>query len=57
MQMMDIVVKLSSTPSPDPRYTWYQKPVRFEDARGQVFPVPSEYNWGVSPINQCKYQH
>lgn len=32
----------------DTRHTWAQAPVKFEDALGRVFPVPSEYDWDVS---------
>ena len=38
----------ASAPSPDLRLTWFQEPVRFEDAMGRVIPIPSEYDWGVS---------
>src|SRR2546423_4329426 len=51
MQIVSFMVKLqTTTPSPDLRYTWAQDPVRFEDAMGRSFPIPSEYNWGVSSI-------
>ncbi|KAF2835247.1 hypothetical protein M501DRAFT_942486 [Patellaria atrata CBS 101060] len=36
----------TSGPVPNLQYTWFQEPVRFEDAMGRVFPVPSEYTWG-----------
>ena len=39
--------------SPDLRYTWFQEPVRFEDALGRVIPIPSGYNWGVSSLVQA----
>ena len=32
----------------DTRHTWVQEPVKFEDALGRIFPVPSEYDWEVS---------
>jgi len=35
----------SSLTGPDPRFTWYQVPVKVEDALGRVFPVPSEYSF------------
>ena len=38
----------ASTPSPELRYTWVQEPIKFEDAMGQVIPIPSEYNWEAS---------
>jgi hypothetical protein len=49
MQLMTIVAKpQSSGLSLDPRYTWVQEPVKFEDAMGRLIPIPSEYNWAVS---------
>lgn len=52
MQIMDILVKqqVSGKP-PDVQHTWFQIPVRFEDALGRVIPIPSEYNWSVRSIN------
>jgi len=50
LQIINLMVKLQSTSlAPDLRHTWVQEPVRFEDALGRILPVPSEYNWGVSP--------
>ena len=37
-----------STTAPDLHHTWFQQPVKFEDALGRILPVPSEYNLGVS---------
>ena len=37
-----------STKAPDLHHTWFQQPVKFEDALGRILPVPSEYNLGVS---------
>lgn len=34
----------------DTRHTWAQAPVKFEDALGRIFPVPSEYDWEVSIV-------
>lgn len=49
MQIMDILtMQQSDIVAPDTKHTWFQQPVRFEDALGRVLPVPSEYNWGVS---------
>lgn len=49
MQLMTIVAKLQSSGlSLNPRYTWVQEPVKFEDAMGRLIPIPSEYNWAVS---------
>lgn len=35
-------------PQPNASHTWFQDPIRFEDALGRVFPIPSEYSWSVS---------
>ncbi|GJN70802.1 hypothetical protein VFPFJ_08686 [Purpureocillium lilacinum] len=32
-------------PQPNASHTWFQDPIRFEDALGRVFPIPSEYSW------------
>ena len=45
----------ASPPAPDPRFTWAQAPLRFEDAFGRVLPIPSEYNWSVFRLSQ--YHH
>ena len=37
-----------SIKAPDLHHTWFQQPVKFEDALGRILPVPSEYNLGVS---------
>lgn len=48
VQIINAVIHLETKyPSPELRYTWFQEPVRFEDALGRLFPIPSEYNWGV----------
>jgi len=47
-QVISTIVKMQTAgPSPELRYTWAQEPVRFEDALGRTFPIPSEYSWGV----------
>lgn len=43
----------TSTLSPELRYTWFQEPIRFEDAMGRVIPIPSEYNWEASSSLSC----
>lgn len=49
MQIMDLLIRQqNSKAAPDTQHTWFQQPVKFEDALGRVIPVPSEYNWGVS---------
>lgn len=31
----------------DLEHTWFQEPLRFEDAFGRIFPLPAEYPWSV----------
>ncbi|KAI8653340.1 hypothetical protein NCS55_01319500 [Fusarium keratoplasticum] len=46
LQIMAVVTQLQSQPPrPDTSRTWFQDPVRFEDALGRVLPIPSEYGW------------
>ncbi|EEU37031.1 uncharacterized protein NECHADRAFT_86719 [Fusarium vanettenii 77-13-4] len=46
LRIMAIVTQLQSQPPrPDTGRTWFQDPVRFEDALGRVLPIPSEYGW------------
>lgn len=47
-QIIDILMRQqSTTTAPDLYHTWFQQPVKFEDALGRILPVPSEYNLGV----------
>ena len=47
-QIVEILTwRENTTTIPDLHHTWFQKPVRFEDALGRILPVPSEYNLGV----------
>lgn len=47
-QILDILNRQqTSTAPPDIRHTWYQEPVRFEDALGNVMQVAPEYSYGV----------
>ena len=48
-------VKQTAPVHPDPRFTWFQQPVRFEDAMGRILPVPAEYNLGVSNPSSVEY--
>lgn len=44
--MYNVLLELRfSQPTADTRWTFFQSPVRFEDALGRVFPVPSEYSF------------
>ncbi|MCJ1261586.1 hypothetical protein MMC22_001451 [Lobaria immixta] len=50
-QIIDLLMRQPrSGLAPDTQHTWFQQPVKFEDALGRVIPVPSEYNWGVSVL-------
>ncbi|KAE8445955.1 hypothetical protein EG329_012734 [Mollisiaceae sp. DMI_Dod_QoI] len=41
----------------DTRYTWFQKPMRFEDAYGRIWPIPVEYNyWMMEGAVRGKFQ-
>ena len=54
-QIIDILLRQSSaTIAPNLHYTWFQQPVKFEDALGRVLLVPSEYNLGVFDISIFK---
>jgi hypothetical protein len=45
-QIYTIVLEIrSSLTGPDPRFSWFQVPVKVEDALGRIFPVPSEYSF------------
>jgi len=47
--MIDIFAKaMESLPPPDLYHTWYQPPMRLEDALGRIITIPSEYDWDVS---------
>jgi hypothetical protein len=45
VNIVNILVKMQDSPTPALQYTWFQSPVRFEDALGRVFPIPSEFDW------------
>ncbi|KAL5329642.1 hypothetical protein ACEPPN_003157 [Leptodophora sp. 'Broadleaf-Isolate-01'] len=36
------------SPRVDSKYTWFQQPLRFEDAVGRVVPIPVEYGWSTA---------
>ena len=58
LQMVHTVIKHQTSPcSPDLRYTWFQEPIRFEDAVGRIIPIPSEYNWSVGEerMSNCNW--
>ena len=46
MQMMAMLSHMHDTlPPVDFKHTWFQEPIRFEDALGRLLPVPAEYSW------------
>ena len=48
LQIMAAITQLQERPpSLDTRRTWFQDPIKFEDALGYVIPIPSEYTWSV----------
>ena len=45
LQIYGLVLRSqTSLPFPDLRHTWFQDPVKFEDALGRIIPIPSEYD-------------
>ncbi|KAF2182465.1 hypothetical protein K469DRAFT_690916 [Zopfia rhizophila CBS 207.26] len=44
-RVVSLLVKMQESPTPALQYTWFQAPVKFEDALGRVFPIPSEFDW------------
>lgn len=58
IQIYEIVLKSQTmAPRPDLRHTWFQEPVRLEDALGRIFPIPSEYGYStVEAIIRDKFQ-
>jgi hypothetical protein len=47
-EILSQLAKASHTaPKPDLDHTWAQAPVKFEDALGRRFLIPSEYDWDV----------
>ncbi|SLM40482.1 hypothetical protein LPUS_11299 [Lasallia pustulata] len=46
LQIYEIVLKWQTVaPCPDLRHTWFQDPVKLEDALGRILPIPSEYGY------------
>ncbi|KAF2655323.1 hypothetical protein K491DRAFT_433694 [Lophiostoma macrostomum CBS 122681] len=43
--IISILVRMQEAPVPALQHTWFQTPVKFEDALGRVFPIPSEFDW------------
>lgn len=45
-QIYEIVLKWqTAAPYPDIRHTWFQEPVKLEDALGRILVIPSEYDY------------
>ena len=48
LQIYSIVLELQTyTAVPGIRHTWYQEPVKFEDALGRLLPIPFEYDYAM----------
>lgn len=48
MQLVGLIAQMQASKNrPELRFTWFQEPVKFEDALGRIFPIPSEYNGRV----------
>lgn len=46
IQIITLLTSISErAPSIDAAHTWFQQPIRFEDAYGRVLPIPAEYGW------------
>ncbi|KAH0538650.1 hypothetical protein FGG08_004787 [Glutinoglossum americanum] len=46
LQIYNIVLKWQTEmPHPDLSHTWFQDPIKLEDALGRIIPIPSEYNY------------
>ena|ERR1700733_13589562 len=37
----------STLGGPDTRHTWFQEPMRLEDAYGRIWPIPVEYDYSM----------
>ena len=57
MQMLTLMTDMrSSRSSVDLRHTWFQPPIRFEDAVGDVIPFARECDLHVSETFDCEQQ-
>ena len=51
LQILDYLTKLQDVSvNIDVKHTWFQEPLKLEDALGRVIPVPAEYGWTVSTL-------
>jgi hypothetical protein len=48
MQNMDVGI--------DTRHTWFQEPLKLEDAFGRSIPIPAEYGWSVRLLHFLSLQ-
>ena len=49
LKIMSFFAELqTSSTCPERRYTWFQEPIKFEDATGELLPIAPEYDWEVS---------
>ena len=58
-QIYSVLLDIHSSMTPiNTAFTWYQQPVRFEDALGRIIPVPSEYSFGdLRAIIKYRFDH
>jgi hypothetical protein len=48
VQTMDYFTKLQNNSAKiDIKHTWFQEPMKLEDAFGRAIPIPAEYRWSV----------
>ncbi|KAH7401764.1 hypothetical protein DE146DRAFT_440850 [Phaeosphaeria sp. MPI-PUGE-AT-0046c] len=45
MKIIGLLTMILERPTPTLQYTWFQAPIKFEDALGRVLPIPSEFDW------------
>ena len=59
LQIHNMVLRWQTDlPYPDLRHTYFQDPVKFEDALGRILPIPSEYDFcKVSAIIREQFKH
>jgi hypothetical protein len=48
LQILDHITKFQNNSTKiDVRHTWFQEPIKLEDAFGRLIPIPPEYGWAV----------
>jgi len=57
LQMLAFFTKLQNNQTEiNVRHTWFQEPLRLDDAFGRPIPIPVEYEWSVSFTSLVKFQ-